>query len=769
MHNGNCVDNPPNSRPTSPYTPLYKVRFGRCKGWQKVAIRIAIALALTSLIWNTASFDAIAASPPALTLNELDQRLSADAPLIDLSNLTIDLRAATPESQRASPPKQDFANQFYQRLQPKLNPKRPKSGQAIGLDLSNSLILGDFDLIRLSQRIPAYSTTLSPELDTFNQNYQRPTPDPAGNFGSSSRALSRFLLPPAELPRLDTYSFQGPLLLKGTCFSGTFKAADIYFLNRIDASSAIFTQKADWQAAKFASSVSFSQAQFQQESSFKAAVFAGLARFNQTKFNGTASWQSALFYQLSRFAQARFEADVDFGRAHWKDNADFERSAFQAVSTFQKSRFDQALFLTEAQMVGPLSFRQAQFQAPISLRGAHVLNQIDFGDARFARVSQGQSSQGKPVTINVADLDFSASSAQILGSPGQIGRRFSVPTLTSNETVLRNLVRNFRALEQIGDANQLEYTTERLRLEQIRRQIFGIGLNQASAQQLVKLGFSAEQATAVVARRQQQPFVSRAGLLDVDGVDLATYLKVRDRLTTRSTNLLNRIQRLWQWLILAGLLVLSNYGTSTGLTFGVGLLVTTAFAVMYWLVDRYRRLTPCPILPTKKESITMVAAASSLAGIALGLLSQNSVELGRSLIAVGLLILPVPGFVVLRLYQQGRYHELMEVSYFVENGAIRRLQVLIARLPTIPKFPFFRERYTPILSNRAWNWLNYFDFSFNNWFKFGFNDIRLREKAVPGLISALVWYQWSLGVVYIVLLLWTLSRTIPGLNLLLYF
>ena len=75
----------------------------------------------------------------------------------------------------------------------------------------------------------------------------------------------------------------------------------------------------------------------------------------------------------------------------------------------------------------------------------------------------------------------------------------------------------------------------------------------------------------------------------------------------------------------------------------------------------------------------------------------------------------------------------------------------------------------PIDWQKRRNWLNYYDFSLNNWFKFGFNDIRLRDKCVPGLVTALVWYQWAIGLAYVTLLLWTFSRTIPGLNLLLYF
>jgi hypothetical protein len=86
----------------------------------------------------------------------------------------------------------------------------------------------------------------------------------------------------------------------------------------------------------------------------------------------------------------------------------------------------------------------------------------------------------------------------------------------------------------------------------------------------------------------------------------------------------------------------------------------------------------------------------------------------------------------------------------------------------MPRFTFFRDRYMPILWDRRWNWLNYYDFSLNNLLKFGFNDIRLRDEHLPGIITTLVWYQWGLGILYLALLLWTLSRTIPGLNLLIY-
>jgi hypothetical protein len=140
-----------------------------------------------------------------------------------------------------------------------------------------------------------------------------------------------------------------------------------------------------------------------------------------------------------------------------------------------------------------------------------------------------------------------------------------------------------------------------------------------------------------------------------------------------------------------------------------------------------------------------------------------------TLTCLGIATLPVPLVLLSVIYKQGRYHNLMDVSYFVEDGGMRQFRLLLGRLPNIPKFAFFRDRFTPIPWNRRWNWLNYLDFSLNNLLKFGFNDIRLRDEYLPGLVNALAWYQWGLGMLYFTLLLWTLSRTIPGLNLLIYF
>jgi hypothetical protein len=234
-------------------------------------------------------------------------------------------------------------------------------------------------------------------------------------------------------------------------------------------------------------------------------------------------------------------------------------------------------------------------------------------------------------------------------------------------------------------------------------------------------------------------------------------------------NALNRLAIGFNWLSLSLLLLLSRDGTSFWLIFGVGLVTVAYFSVLFWFVDRWRRRYPKPILPTWEEFVSVIALATVLNLSGLAAIFRNADRPWMTLGCWAIVTLPIPLLLLILLLRQGRYHAQMDASYFVEEGTLRQLRILIGRLPIIPREPLFRDRYLPILWEHHWNWLNYFDFSFNNFLRFGFNDIRLRDQSLPGLVTAIVWYQWSLGTLYIALLLWTLSRTIPGLNLLIYF
>ncbi|MEO0825563.1 MAG: pentapeptide repeat-containing protein [Cyanobacteria bacterium J06639_16] len=715
--------------------------------WVVLGVIVAIAIALLFPIPNAwATPDALASLQP-LTAERLQDRLQSlvnrdGTPTVDLRRFVIDLR----------PENADFRDRFYRQLQAKLQ----GGATAVGLDLSYAQVQGDLDFTRLALQASLYDEGLSNLLSEtaqtqLNRDRRRV---------SQLSQLSRSLLIQPQPARLNLYVFRGPLKLVQTQFQGTVDGSDVFFLNRVEAQGAVFGRAATWAEARFSDTVSFIGALFQADVRFRNAIFFDRVRFNQGQFRASSVFQGAEFRTTANFNQAEFSGEANFNRVQWQGNADFAQTTWQGQSTFVKDSFQKALFLTETRFDAPLILREARFSEPINLRGASVLSQIDFGDVQFL-----------PGTYaNVSGMEFNAEQGEILGSPGRIGQRLSVPTLSGNETLLRNLVRNFRRLEQVADANHLEYTTEKLRLNELQKRLLGVNLNGASVPDLLQVGFSQPQVDAIVQQRQTQPFLTLTDLLTLDAVDLAAYVKVRDRVVTGDPLAwVTRLQTASRWFCLELLLVLSHYGTSVGLTFGIGLLAIAWFALLFWLVDRYRRRLPTPLVPRIGETLTMVGSFVLITLISVSIVVRTADYPGLTLGCLAVVTLPVPGVLTGVLYQQGRYHDLLETSYFVEDGSMRQLRLLIARLPNIPKFPFYRDRYTPILLDRRWNWLNYYDFSFINWFKFGFNDIRIRDQHMPGLITALVWYQWCLGILYIVLLLWTLSRTIPGLNLLLYF
>ncbi|HEY9710941.1 MAG TPA: hypothetical protein V6D48_22225, partial [Oculatellaceae cyanobacterium] len=369
-----------------------------------------------------------------------------------------------------------------------------------------------------------------------------------------------------------------------------------------------------------------------------------------------------------------------------------------------------------------------------------LLEQVDFSNARFF----------SDAYLNVAGLTFDSDQAKIFGDTGEIGHLLSVPMLQGNEDVLRNLVRNFRSMQQIADANQIEYTTQRLRRQQLGNRLMGRGF----------LGTRESGRTS-----QGHPLTLSQGHPLTGSPSHPLTLSPSHPLTLSP---LSWVLDGLYWLGLSLLLLLSRYGTSFWLVFGVGMVAIAYFGLLFWLVDRFRRRHPQSIVPSSFEMPWMLGSYGILTCAGVTAIFRTSDQPWLTLACLGGVILPVPMLLLWRLYKQGRYHDLMDVSYFVEDGSLRQLRLLIGRLPVMPRFEIFRDRYMPILWHRRWNWLNYYDFSLNNLLKIGFNDIRLRDEHLPGIITTLVWYQWSLGVLYIALLLWTLSRTIPGLNLLIY-
>ncbi|MBD3883228.1 pentapeptide repeat-containing protein [Phormidium tenue FACHB-886] len=681
-----------------------------------------------------------------LTLDLLQARLKS--PMVDQGIRTIDLRRLTIDLR---PENSEFRDQFYRLIQTQIQ----RSPTPLGLDFSNSLIQGEFKISALAQRTPLYGQ-LPPIFSPAEQ--AQLARDRRRLFQLNQ--LSRSLLTQSQVTPLQITVLNAPLTLLQTHFEGFANFTNTFFLGRVEAQGAVFSQEADWSEARFSQPASFTSASFQRDSRWRSAIFFDRAKFNQVQFESAVNFQSSEFQANASFHQAIFQQSANFSRIQWRDKADFAQTRWQATVQFDRSKFTQALFLTEAVFEKAVSFWQTQFDQPVNLRGASLLNQADFADAGFAPTAY----------LNISNLQFDPKQATFLGNPGQIGRVLSVPSLRGNEALFRKLVQNFRQLQQVADANQVEYTAQKLRLQQLRRQLLGVNLNSATRRELMRVGFSEAQADAIATLRLQQTFRNPNDILRVDGIDLATYVKVRDRIVAREPfSLASWLLDALYWVGLSLLLLLTHYGTNFWLVFGVGLVAIAHFGVLFWLVDRFRRLVPQPIVPTAPELAWTSGGFALITLLGLLAIFRNGEHPWFTLGCLALVIVPIPAVLTGLMYWRGRYHDLMTVSYFVEDASLRQLRFLIGRLPNIPAYPDFRARYSSIVWNRRWSWLNYFDFSLNNLFRIGFNDIRLRDKHIPGFITALVWYQWTIGLLYFALLLWTLSRTIPGLNLLIYF
>ncbi|MBD2202928.1 pentapeptide repeat-containing protein [Calothrix sp. FACHB-1219] len=688
-----------------------------------------------------------------LTLELLQERLKT--PILREGNLTVDLRQMVIDLR---PENASFRDNFYQLLRKELQKNRANS---LGLDLSYSLIQGDFMGSDLGLRTPLYAQEIAP-IFTPNEKEQleslRLVCLQSLAVGLPNSKDCRSLLG-TQAAASEITVFRGSLTLIQTRFNGEVWFPNIFFLQSVDAQGAIFTQPTHWNETRFSRDVSFNGATFRHLSNFQESIFFNKGSFKQVQFQETAEFQHSVFVGAANFTQANFKQLAKFNTVQWLGNTDFSDVHFFGQAQFTKANFDDFLLLTDATFDQAVIFREAQFDQSVSLQGASILNLADFSDANFAQ----------DAFLTVAGLSFNSNQAKILGNTGEIGKRFCVPTLQGNQNVLRNLGQNFRQQQQIADANQLEYTKQRLRLRELTHRLLSTNINKAPLASLKRLGFTSTQAEAIAQRRQVKLFRNSSELLTLADIDLDTYNQVRDRLiVSEPLSLGSWLLLAWSWLALSLLLLLSGYGTNIWLAFGVGGVAIAFFGLIFWLVDRYRRLRPTPIIPTYYETISILVSFTGLEFFSLLAIFRSAEQPWLTLGCLLTIIVPVPVILLMRLYQQGRYHDLLEVSYFTEDGTFRQLRLLIGRLPVIPRNPTFRDRYMHLLWDRRWNWLNYYDFSLNNLVRLGFNDIRMRDEHLPSIIATLGWYQWSLGLLYITLVLWTLSRTIPGLNLLIY-
>ncbi|EAZ92710.1 pentapeptide repeat-containing protein [Crocosphaera chwakensis] len=496
-------------------------------------------------------------------------------------------------------------------------------------------------------------------------------------------------------------------------FRGSLQFNESTITGNVDFANSLILQKIEAKQAKFTKEINFNNADFGRKVDFSKSVFKQNANFNGSQFQEPVKFNQVQFLGESSFNYSQFKQSADFSEVVFNKVVNFSHTSWLDSSKFITLNCRDRILFSNSIFSGSLNLSNSTFEKSIVFRNSYFRNMINLKNVKLLGIMDFSNAEFlKEKAINIAGFAFDSDTAKVLGNTGEIAEFMYLNSIEGNETVLRNFIQNFRDSEQIPDANQLEYKKQKLTKQQLSENII-----RTPYQDYWRLSF---------------------------------------------------IQKIGHWLLLNVLLLLSQYGTNFSLLLGVGLISIGYFGVLFWFIDRWRRRLPTPILPNLYDIICMVSSGSSL--LVIGTIEIfNSAEYPFiTLLCLSLILIPLPLSLVTLMYERGRYHDLMESSYFLLDGGLRQLQLLIVRLPIIPEFHFFRDRFTPLMWERRWNWLNYYDFSLNNFLKLGFNDIRLRDQHLPGLISTLVWYQWTLGILYIALLFWTLSRTIPGLNLLIY-
>ncbi len=496
-------------------------------------------------------------------------------------------------------------------------------------------------------------------------------------------------------------------------FRGSLKLNESKLTGKVNFSNTLFLQKIEAKQANFNQEINFNNADFGRKVDFSESVFKETANFNGTQFQEAVKFYQVQFLGEATFNYTQFKQAADFSEVVFNKVVNFSHTSWSDTSKFISLNCRDRILFSNSLFLDSINLSNSTFEKSIVFRNSYFRNTINLKDIKLLGIMDFSNAEFlKEKAINIAGFAFDSDTAKVLGNTGEIAQFMYLNSIEGNESVLRNFIQNFRDSEQIPDANQLEYKKQKLTKQQLSENII-----RTPYKDYWRLSFS---------------------------------------------------QKLGHWLLLNILLLLSQYGTNFSLLLGVGLISIGYFGVLFWFVDRWRRRLPTPIVPNLYDIICMVSSGSSL--LVIGTIEIfNSAEYPFiTLLCLSLILIPLPLSLVSLMYERGRYHDLMESSYFLLDGGFRQLQLLIVRLPVIPEFHFFRDRFTPLVWERRWNWLNYYDFSLNNFLKLGFNDIRLRDQHLPGLISTLVWYQWTLGILYIALLFWTLSRTIPGLNLLIY-
>ena len=210
---------------------------------------------------------------------------------------------------------------------------------------------------------------------------------------------------------------------------------DTKFIKDVNFQDSKFSGYAKFEGTQFGGEAGFSVVQFSEEADFMGAKFSGYTTFQDAQFSYFAKFCGAQFSECPYFERTKFRGETDFMSAKFSD-ASFTGALFSSYAYFHSVQFSGEAFFRGAQFSGYANFIEAKFNGDVNFVHAQFNDDANFLSAEIKK------------TINLDHMKcdrFYVSWKTLKGH------------LVYDGATYLSIVKNFRNLEQFGDADSCYY------------------------------------------------------------------------------------------------------------------------------------------------------------------------------------------------------------------------------------------------------------------------------------------------------------------------
>jgi uncharacterized protein YjbI with pentapeptide repeats len=193
---------------------------------------------------------------------------------------------------------------------------------------------------------------------------------------------------------------------------------------------------------QISSNISFDSANFSNSANFVGSIFDQSVSFYGVRFDGPALFTGSNFTKDSHFEAANFLGDCDFLGANFSGQVCFNEAIFHGFAYFPNAYFNNSADFGGAIFAGNATFHDTIF-----------IGLFDLDRTRFISMQLENTWFGPKSSLRLDDSDLIRSGSSSLWVSWDAIKNSLVPS----GPVYLSLIRNFKNLEQFGDADNCYY------------------------------------------------------------------------------------------------------------------------------------------------------------------------------------------------------------------------------------------------------------------------------------------------------------------------